>query len=47
MSKDSDGEDLIQTTGEAGCIIKTVKFGDEGRIEQIDCHPPTELRYIR
>jgi hypothetical protein len=45
MGPDKTGtEDIIETAGEAGCHLKSIKFKD-GQIEQIECHDT--VRYIR
>lgn len=44
MTKKSGSEDLIETAGESGCILKSIKFED-GKIEQIDCHDT--IRIVR
>lgn len=43
-SKKSGNEELVETAGEAGCHIKSIKL-KEGQIEQIDCHDT--VRYVR
>jgi len=42
--KKGEAEDLIETAGDAGCNIESIKFED-GQVKQIDCHET--VRFVR
>jgi hypothetical protein len=45
MGGSKNANDLIETAGEAGCNIKSIKFDDSGKVKEIDCHDT--VRYVR